>query len=390
LCPKENRVFRNRLRSAFTLIELLVVIAIIAILIGLLLPAVQKVREAAARMSCSNNMKQLALAAHNYESAYGVLPPGQLGPIGVTGTTNPNDSSSFYDAQHFGLLMILLPYVEQDNLYRQFSTSTDIKTKGARPNGTNQFWWGWNPDWSLAHTKVKTFLCPSANVDVMTKTNFGPCFILMPDTYDTPGTNAVTIVTFPFSSNPGVDLNLGVTNYAGVAGALGDNVSTNDSASGPGANLQQYVGIFTNRSRTPIVAITDGTSNTLMFGESLGGTIPGTKDGAGNPPTSPTAAPDRAWAWVGVGSLGTKFGLAPGGGINPSSNGANLLGGANYFSSRHTGIVQFAFGDGSVRPLRPGSTGVRNPTTAGSDWWMLQAMAGMNDGVVYDVARLSN
>ena len=114
---------RARLRRGFTLIELLVVIAIIAILIGLLLPAVQKVREAAARMTCQNNIKQLVLACHNYESANSVLPPYAVG------------TTAEFASAHF----LLLPYVEQDNLHRQANgISFNVRTQG-----------------------VKTFVCPT-------------------------------------------------------------------------------------------------------------------------------------------------------------------------------------------------------------------------------------
>src|SRR5438270_4022703 len=110
-------------RSGFTLIELLVVIAIIAVLIGLLLPAVQKVREAAARSQCSNNLKQLGLAVQNFASAYdGVLP-------NITTATNSNPAGAFSGSMHFSLL----PYVEEDALYKFGLTNPASTWSGAVP-----------------------------------------------------------------------------------------------------------------------------------------------------------------------------------------------------------------------------------------------------------------
>ena len=128
---------RTRIRrNAFTLIELLVVIAIIAVLVGLLLPAVQKVREAASRMSCQNNLKQIGLAMHNYHDANQKLPPGYVasGPY-VNGTTDTTPGWAWG--------AFILPYIEQANLYNQFVFTQPVQNCPA------------------SQTLVKTFICPS-------------------------------------------------------------------------------------------------------------------------------------------------------------------------------------------------------------------------------------
>src|SRR5205823_2972187 len=119
-------------RQGFTLIELLVVIAIIAVLIGLLLPAVQKVREAAARAKCANNMKQLGLGMHNFHDAMGGFPPARQ------------------DTPVMGWTYFVLPYIEQDNLYKQIRLDRnwdDAATNDQNPGGVNQ-------------VEIAIYLCP--------------------------------------------------------------------------------------------------------------------------------------------------------------------------------------------------------------------------------------
>src|SRR5207253_1408600 len=148
------------LRPGFTLIELLVVIAIISVLIGLLLPAVQKVREAANRMSCTNNLKQISLAAHNFHDSYARFPSGINVPVGTAnGMLFPTNifytSGTFKDppvpGQFIGLFEALLPYIEQDNLQKNLNLNANQYANCLGPT-------------SIGAQVIKILICPTDNI----------------------------------------------------------------------------------------------------------------------------------------------------------------------------------------------------------------------------------
>jgi Protein of unknown function (DUF1559) len=352
----------------------------------LLLPATQKVREAANRVACASNLKQIGLAALNYEGTYGKLPPGYLGPKpNVHFIKDPDNSALVLDATQVGVLRYLLPFIEESVIDVRLKVTTDVNfIFPPSPPAPDPGWWATNPDWTLAHAQIKLFRCPS--MPELTPTGMGtnlhtwepiPPFSSKDPPTGNFGGGAVLYYQ-DFSVEP-TFRTVGTTNYLGVAGILGKNATTahplflNPDRSM--VNFQKYDGIFGNRSQTKIADITDGTSNTLMFGEAIGGK------------TYPNL--DYALAWMGCGALGTRLGLGKAG-IAYENGGSNWV----RFSSFHSGGVQFCRADGSVTMVAFGNTAVQMvydppmPIIPPNDWFVLQSLAGMHDSETRDSTSL--
>ncbi len=338
-------MFPMRQRKGFTLIELLVVIAIIAILIGLLLPAVQKVREAAARMTCTNNLHQIALACHNYESSYGSLPAGT-------------------DDQDVGPLVRLLPFVEQDNQYKLYSFRPSsyllyYRDPLNRPPSTGSTTIPRPPDHYGTEGNIKTFLCPSAPSPESAIT------VWLYNNYGTPGIhyNAAFSPNFVNSTPSGLPggILMGRSNYMASFGEFRGLVLLRGSNPPSGVDC---TGVFGYNSKTKLEAIGDGTSNTIMFAESAGGFA----DTLGGGWTMETWSSSVWWS---------TFGVCPrqdNGNCDFSSAGRGL--GWGLPGSFHAGnIINVAMSDGSVRGI--------NPATL--DFLTMSYLVGKNDGVVQNV-----
>ena len=269
-----------RCRRAFTLIELLVVIAIIGILIALLLPAVQKVRAAASRIQCTNNLKQIGVACHNYHDAQQSFPPGYVAAASyVDGATDTTPG--------WGWAAYLLPYVEQDNLYRSIDFSQPLEQS------------------RVIQTAVTLYLCPA---DELPETAFAIT-----------NTALATVATAAPSS------------YAATVGSDASDVAD-----------EVGNGVFYRNSRTRIADIPDGTSNTTLIGDRAWTMTRGIWAGAPNRGVT-RAGPRNPWS----NATGTapNLVLAHNNWVNILTDSD---GGLDDFSSNHPGGANILFADGSV------------------------------------------
>jgi prepilin-type N-terminal cleavage/methylation domain-containing protein len=288
----------RRPRRGFTLIELLVVIAIIAILIALLLPAVQQAREAARRTQCKNNLKQMALALHNYHDTHNVFPIGRQ----LRASGNPNSGPLTGNGNGWAWSTYILPYIDQAPLYNQFDLNFPMCNKST-PQGLRNC--------ELVKTAVPYALCPS----------------------DTAPANA----TMGASGDAHQVVDWAVTSYKAQASSFYEG-----RYAWPSSDAVHSNGIFFNDSQIRIRDITDGTSNTILLGEvtwalskvqRMYGTINTTTG------TATTSSPYTNWS-VGQHPMNPSLTALPEFQLRTMT-----------FHSLHEGGAHFAFGDGAVRFL---------------------------------------
>jgi prepilin-type N-terminal cleavage/methylation domain-containing protein/prepilin-type processing-associated H-X9-DG protein len=313
---------RRSARRAFTLIELLVVIAIIGVLVGLLLPAVQKVRESANRMKCTNNLKQIGLALHAYHDAMGRFPPGY-----VDLNTNPASTPDNDLGPGWGWASFLLPNLEQVNLYNQINFAQGVTV------GNNV---------AVSQQALVVFQCPSDGLQ--------DPFPVYDSTFTTP------IATVAHGNYVGCNGWVECFNNAGggYAGGVG-----NDGL--PGNIGRAGDGLFYRNSRNRIADVTDGLSNTIIAGERSSNHSPSTWTAAvtggrcpawmANQPPTPYVPPpgppyDNA-------DFDEAFVLAHGNATHLPSADFPIFD-PDTFYSLHPGGANFLFGDGSVHFLSSG------------------------------------
>jgi prepilin-type N-terminal cleavage/methylation domain-containing protein/prepilin-type processing-associated H-X9-DG protein len=319
---------RRSHRAAFTLVELLVVIAIIGMLIGLLLPAVQKIRETASRMKCANNLKQIGLALHNYHDTNNQFPPGYVD--GNTGQYSTPDNDV---GPGWGWAAFLLPQLEQDNLYRQINFKQLVGM-------------GVNAQVSLQNLTV--YQCPSDGDQEPV------------DVYDSTFTTPITTVAHANY----VGCNGWVECFNGASGNYLGGVGT-DGLSGPVGKAAR--GLFWRNSNSRFASVTDGLSSTIFVGERSSNHSPSTWTGAiaggrcpawmaTQPPSPGTPPPSPAYDNA---DWGEAFVLAHGNATHLPSANFPIFDPDTFYSFHTPGGVNFLFGDGAVHFL----VSAINPTT---------------------------
>ena len=345
--------FRSRKR-AFTLVEFLVVIAIIGILVGLLLPAVQAAREAARRMQCSNNVKQLGLATHNFESAMKKLPYGK------------------HRWTYGGPLAQILPYLEQSTMYNQFNPlvlTVTPESNTVNPCGGDAVNSFWPTTFNTMRLRVPAFECPSDpslyEPSVAVATDIGQGNITPIGGATIRGAGSISGYTSSSLRNAGGLP--GLTNYMPTAGTLGKyNITNPSSLTHP--YYATHDGPFSLEKGLSFAALTDGTSNTVMYAE-----VTGAFSLSGDATTA--ALGTRTWsiAWFAASAM-------------PSYWSATRKPDLFSYSSFHTGIINVVLADGSVRSLRSGNTlptsGAEIANRTNTGWDAIQKACAKSDGVV--------